>query len=71
MRKVTKHVAVVEARHGDLRNNHLQESRECGKDTEFVFVKTKTSRSRKVAALHDTGGDEHLRVPLVYNFQTS
>lgn len=69
VRKVAENVAVVQARHRHLGNDHLQKRREGREDTELLRVESEASRSRKVAALHDAGGDEHLGVLLVDDLQ--
>lgn len=52
-------VGEVEAGHGELGEDHLRESREGREDALALSLEgTKTSSSSKVAALHDTGGDE-------------
>jgi len=43
MREVAKNIAVVQAGHGDLRDNHLEESGERREDTELVGVEAETS----------------------------
>ena len=58
-------VAEVEPRHGDLRDDHLQEGREGGEDAVLLRVETEASSCAEVSALHDTGGNENLRVLLV------
>lgn len=68
---MTKNVAVVQAGHGNLRDNHLKESRECRENTELFSVEAKTSSCRKVSTFHDTRGNKHLRVLLVDNLETS
>ena len=71
MREMRKNVAVIEASHGDFRNNHLKECRKSREDTEFIRGESKTSRSGEVAAFHDTRRNENLGVLLVDNFQAS
>ena len=58
-----------QASHGDLRDNHFEESREGREDTVLVLVETETSSRAKVATLHDTGGDKDLGVLLVNDLQ--
>lgn len=40
---MTKNIAVVQAGHGDLRDNHLKESGERREDTELVGIETEPS----------------------------
>lgn len=70
MRKVAKNVAVVQASHGDLGDNHFQEGGEGGENTELALVETETSCRGEVATLHDAGRNEDLWVLLVDNLQT-
>ena len=65
VREVAEDVAVVQTSHGDLRDNHLEESRERRENAIFAFFKTKTGCSGEVPPLHDTGGNEDHRVLLV------
>ena len=53
VREVAENIAEVQTGHSDLRDNHLQESTESRENTELVLVKTETSSSTEVAALHD------------------
>src|SRR5262245_48582177 len=69
MRKMTKYVAVIESSHGDLRYDHLQESRESRENSELVVIKTETSSSGEISALHDTGGNKDFGMFLVNDFQ--
>ena len=62
-------VAEVEAGHCDLGYYHLEESRECGEHAELLRIKAETSSSTEVSALHDSRGNENLRVLLVDDFQ--
>ena len=71
MRKVRKNVAVIKTGHGELGNDHFQESTESRKNTKFVFIETETGSSRKVATFHNSGGYKNFWVPLVDNFETS
>lgn len=66
-----ENIAVVQTRHSDLADHHLQESRECGEDTELVCVKSESCSRREVATLHDTRGYKHFRMFLVDDFQAS
>jgi hypothetical protein len=68
---MTENITVVQAGHGDLRDNHLQESGERREDTELISVETKTSSCREVSTFHDTRRNEHLRMLLVNNLKTS
>lgn len=70
MREMAQDIAVVQPRHCELRDDHLEESRKGRKDTEFVCVETETSSSRKVSSLHDTRRYENLGVLLVNNLET-
>jgi hypothetical protein len=63
--EVTEDVALVETSHGELGDDHLQERRERRENTELLLVESESSRGREVTTLHDTRGDEHLRVLLV------
>ena len=71
MREVAQNIAIVQASHCDLRDHHLQERREGGEHAELLSVETETSSSAEVATLHDTGGNEDLRVLLVDDLQAS
>ena len=70
MREVAENVAEVEAGHGDFGDDHLEESTEGREDTELVLVETETSGCAEVTTLHDTRGNEDLRVLLVNDLQT-
>lgn len=70
MREMAKNIAVVEARHGDLRDDHFQECRESGEYTKLVFVESESGCSGEVASLHDTRCDEDFGVFLVNDRQT-
>ena len=69
MGEVRQHVAIVQARHGDFRNNHLQEGRERREDAELVVVEAEAGGGREVAALHDARGYKDLGVLLVDRLQ--
>lgn len=71
MREMTEDVAVVQSCHGDLRNNHLEERREGGENTELVSVETKAGGCSEVTAFHDTGWNEHFGMFLVDHLETS
>ena len=68
---MTEYVAVIQARHGDLRNDHLEEGGEGREDTKLVRFKTKAGGGGKVSALHDSGRNKHVRMSLVDHLQTS
>ena len=68
---MAEYVAVVQAGHGDLRNDHLKKGGEGGKDTELVGFETKACRSGKIPAFHDSGRNKHLGMSLVDHLQTS
>ena len=67
---MAKHVTVVQPRHSNLRDNHLQESGERREDTELLGVETEPGGGTKVATLHDAGRDEDLGVLLVDHLQS-
>lgn len=67
---MTEDIAIVQACHGDLRNNHLEEGREGGENTELVSVETEASGCCKVTALHDTRWNEHFGMFLVDHLET-
>jgi len=68
---MAEYVAIVQTRHGDLRNDHLKEGRESGKDPKLVGFETKARRGGKVSAFHDAGGNKHFGMSLVNHLQTS
>jgi hypothetical protein len=68
---MAKDVAVVQASHGDLRDDHLKEGRECREDTELALLKAEAGGGREVATLHDTGRNKDLRMLLVNALETS
>ena len=67
---MAEYIAIVETRHGNLGDNHLQERRKCREDSELVMFKAETGSSRIVATLHDAGRNENFWVLLVDHFQT-
>ena len=67
---MAEYVAIVQARHRDLRNDHLKERGEGRKDTELVRIKTKACRSGKVSTFHDSGRNKHFGVSLMNHLQT-
>ncbi len=68
---MAQYIAVVQACHCNLRNDHLKEGGEGGKDAKLVTFKTKACRCGKVSALHDSGWNKHLGMSLVDHLQTS
>lgn len=62
---MAQYVAVVQARHGDLRNDHLKESGESRKDPKLVRIESKPCRGRKVSAFHDPRRNKYFRMSLV------
>jgi len=68
---VAEDIALVQACHGDLRDDHLKECRKGGENTELVSVKTEPSGCSKVTAFHNTGWNEHFGMFLVDHFETS
>ena len=66
---MTKYVAVIEPRHGNLRDDHLKERGECREDAELVRIKAEPCSSRKIAALHDTRRHVDLGVLGMDDFQ--
>ena len=68
---MAQHITVVQARHGDFRNDHLKKGREGGKDAKLVRCKTKACRSGEVSTFHDSGGNKHFGMSLVDDLQTS
>jgi hypothetical protein len=71
MREMAEHITVVESRHSNLTENHLQKGAECREDTKFVLVETETSSRGEVSTFHDTGGNEDFGMLLVDDFETS
>jgi hypothetical protein len=68
---MAEHVAIVQACHGDLGNDHLKEGGKGGKDAELVGFKAKACSSGKVSAFHDSGRNEYFGMSLVDHLQTS
>ncbi len=68
---MAEYVAVVQACHSDLRNDHLKEGGEGGKDAELVAVETKACSSGEIPAFHDPGRNKYFGMSLVDHFQTS
>ena len=71
VREVREDVAVVEAGHGELGDDHLEEGAEGAEDTELLRIEAETCRRGEVATLHDTGLDEDLWMPGVDDLETS
>lgn len=71
MREVTEDITKIETGHGNLRDDHLQERRECREHPVLLRIETKTGGSAKVASLHDAGRNKDLRMLLVDDLQTS
>lgn len=66
---MTENVTVVQPRHRNLTDHHLQEGRERREDTLFLPIEPESSGSGEVAALHDTRRHEDVGVFLVNNFE--
>ena len=67
---MTEYVAVVQACHGNLRNDHLKEGGEGGEHAKFVGIETEACGSREVSTFHNPGGNKYFGVPLVDHLQT-
>ena len=65
MRKVRKHIAVIQTGHSNLRYNHFQERGERRENAKLVWSEAKSSSCGEVAAFHDSRRDEHLRMFLM------
>lgn len=64
-----KDIAVVQPCHGNLGNDHLQESRECREHAELVCIEAEAGGGGEVSAFHDPRGNENLWVFLVNHLQ--
>jgi hypothetical protein len=62
--KCAMHVGVVQTRHRDLADAHLEEGRERGEDADLASLAAKAAGRREVAALHDAAAHEDLGVLL-------
>jgi hypothetical protein len=54
MAEMAQDIAEVQARHGDLRDTHLEEGSERAEDTLLALLHTESRSRGEVAALHDT-----------------
>jgi hypothetical protein len=68
---MAKYVAVIQACHGELRNDHLKEGGKSGKDAKLVGIETKAGGGRQISAFHDPGRNKYFGMSFVDDLQTS
>ena len=67
---MAQYIAVVQARHGDFRYDHLKKGRESGKDAKLVRFKTKACGGREVSPFHNSGRNKYFGMSCVDHLQT-
>jgi 2-phospho-L-lactate guanylyltransferase (CobY/MobA/RfbA family) len=69
--EMAEYIAIIQACHGEFRNNHLKEGGKGGKDAKLVRFKTKAGGSGEISAFHNPGRNKYFGMSCVDHLQTS